>query len=376
MSAGRPGSKSRSSPSSSASNGSSSTPRPWPPPRRSPMRRTAGTPSSPASPRTAASCSSRTGSWPARSRTNARSPRPPNGSSTTSTIVDEQLREIRDDLPADYYRELPKLAEGHLAGYPARPRPRLGVHRPHGQPVRPGEPAADGRAPTRRCEPLTIGELWAIAISLRILLVENLRRLAEQIVRSRAARQTADELADGLLGLGRDGAGGRGGGPAPAVARARCRPPAGSSSSSGCATRIPAVTPALALARGAPRRRRARPPRRSSASSTSARPTMNVTVRNVITSMRLISWFDWAEFVESVSLVDEVLRAPAARSRTMDFATRDRYRHAVEELARGSGRTEVDVARRAVGDGGRRVAPRRGHADRRRRAEPAIPATT
>jgi cyclic beta-1,2-glucan synthetase len=30
-------------------------------------------------------------------------------------IVDEQLREIRDDLPSDYYRELPKLAEGHLA---------------------------------------------------------------------------------------------------------------------------------------------------------------------------------------------------------------------------------------------------------------------
>src|SRR4029079_6912031 len=54
-------------------------------------------------------------------------------------------------------------------------------------------------------EPLTIGELWAIAISLRILLVENLRRLAERIVRSRAARQAADELADGLLGLASDG---------------------------------------------------------------------------------------------------------------------------------------------------------------------------
>ena len=33
-------------------------------------------------------------------------------------IVDEQLREIRDDLPPDYYRELPKLASGHLEGYP------------------------------------------------------------------------------------------------------------------------------------------------------------------------------------------------------------------------------------------------------------------
>ena len=34
---------------------------------------------------------------------------------------------------------------------------------------------------------------------------------------------------------------------------------------------------------------------------------MNVTVRNVITSMRLMSAFDWAEFFESVSLVDAML---------------------------------------------------------------------
>src|ERR1700691_2176740 len=33
-------------------------------------------------------------------------------------IVEEQLREIRDDLPASYYRRLPKLAAGHLKGYP------------------------------------------------------------------------------------------------------------------------------------------------------------------------------------------------------------------------------------------------------------------
>src|SRR5271165_7151502 len=33
-------------------------------------------------------------------------------------IVEEQLREIRDDLPAGYYRKLPQLASGHLQGYP------------------------------------------------------------------------------------------------------------------------------------------------------------------------------------------------------------------------------------------------------------------
>ena len=74
---------------------------------------------------------------------------------------------------------------------------------------------------------------------------------------------------------------------------------------------------------------------------------MNVTVRNVITSMRLMSAVDWAEFFESVSLVDAALRADSDFA-AMDFPTRDRYRHAIEELARGSGHSELEVAGRAV----------------------------
>ena len=50
-------------------------------------------------------------------------------------------------------------------------------------------------------EPLTIGELWAVAITLRIVLVENLRRVAQRIVTSRGARQEADAVADRLLGV-------------------------------------------------------------------------------------------------------------------------------------------------------------------------------
>ena len=92
---------------------------------------------------------------------------------------------------------------------------------------------------------------------------------------------------------------------------------------------------------------------------------MNVTVRNVITSMRLMSAVDWAEFFESVSLVDEVLRAESDFA-AMDFPTRDRYRHAIEELARGSGRTEIEVARRAL-EAAQRAAPSR----RRRRRDAA-----
>ncbi len=259
-------------------------------------------------------------------------------------IVDEQLREIRDDLPPDYYRELPKLADGHLAGYP-RVLGLAWAYIAHTDSRFDPESLRRMVRSYQEVEPLTIGELWAIAISIRILLVENLRRLAEQIVRSRAAREKADKLADGLLGLGKD---------SPEVAGASLRRLARTGLPTAARVQLfqrlreqdPAVTPALRgleellAAPGTTVEEMVRLEHQRQA-------TMNVTVRNVITSMRLISWFDWAEFVESVSLVDDVLRARGPFGE-MDFATRDRYRHAVEVLARGSGLTEVEVARLAV----------------------------
>ena len=71
---------------------------------------------------------------------------------------------------------------------------------------------------------------------------------------------------------------------------------------------------------------------------------MSVTVRNVVTSMRLMSSVDWTKFFESVSLVDEELRVKSNFA-AMDFSTRDSYRHAIEELARGSAHTEIEIAR-------------------------------
>src|SRR5207245_11053783 len=57
---------------------------------------------------------------------------------------------------------------------------------------------------SQRVQPLRIGELWAVAITLRVVLVENLRRSAERIVRGRTARLEADAVADRLLGVGRE----------------------------------------------------------------------------------------------------------------------------------------------------------------------------
>ncbi|RYG28595.1 MAG: glycosyl transferase, partial [Burkholderiales bacterium] len=73
----------------------------------------------------------------------------------------------------------------------------------------------------------------------------------------------------------------------------------------------------------------------------------NVTIRNIITSMRLISDIDWADLFESVSLVDERLSAGSDFAQ-MDFATRDLYRSAIEHLARGSDLSELDIAEAAL----------------------------
>jgi cyclic beta-1,2-glucan synthetase len=259
-------------------------------------------------------------------------------------VVDEQLREIRDDLPPGFYRELPKLAEGPLAGYPrvygiawafvAHTDSRFGP-----------ESFRRFLHAYQRVQPLTIGELWAAAITLRVVLVENLRRLAESMVRGRAARQEADELADELLGVGDDAG-------AP-TARGLARFESG-----------PLVTAfAVQLVQRLREQDRAVSPallwldQRLEAQGTTSedivrvehqrQAAMNVTVRNVILSMSLMSALDWAEFFETVSLVDEVLQA-GPNYGAMDFTTRDAYRHAVEELARGSGRPELEVARAAM----------------------------
>ena len=151
----------------------------------------------------------------------------------------------------------------------------------------------------QRVQPLTIGELWAVAITLRVVLVENLRRLAERVVDGRRQRREADALADGFVGSEA--------GPSESVLRRietmRWERPFAVQLVQRLRERIPRPPPSCGGSSVASPRR-ARPPTSSCARSTRRRAPLNVTVRNVITSMRHISSFDWKEFFEAVSLVD------------------------------------------------------------------------
>ena len=257
-------------------------------------------------------------------------------------IVENVLNEVRTDLPPGFYRELPILTEGPLRGAP-RAVGLAWAYIEHTDSR--FEPASTQRfvAAFQRVEPLLIREIWAVPIALRLVLLENLRRLSEEIVEARAARMEADRLADTLLG--------QGGRPADPRAFERVGDEVLTAAFAvQLAQRLrdqdPAATPALAWLEA-----------RLAGAGTTAEELVraehqrhgaaNVTVRNVITSLRVMANFDWREFFESVSLVDHLLRTDSDFG-AMDFATRDRYRKAIEDLARGSKRSELEVSRAAL----------------------------
>jgi cyclic beta-1,2-glucan synthetase len=259
-------------------------------------------------------------------------------------VVDEQLREIRNHLPKGYYRQLPKIAAGHLAGTP-RVYGLAWAYVAHTDSRFELETLRGFVAAYQRVQPLGIGELWAVPIHLRIALVENLRRLSVQGLHARHARAKADALADRLLGQS-----GRLAEDSERVLRGLDDVVLSGAFAVQLVQRLhdqdASTLPALVwlnerlAAQGTT-------PGEAVIREHQAQGAANATVRNLISSMRWMSSIDWLEFFESVSPVDEILRgAPAFAA--MDFATRDEYRKQIEILSRGSGRSEIAVATAAV----------------------------
>ena len=263
-------------------------------------------------------------------------------------IVEEQLREIREDLPRGFYYELPKLATGELAGYPRIYAIALSLiaH-------------TDSRLDTetlkrfirayQQVTPLTIGELWAIAITLRLALVENLRRIATRIVAAREAREEADSLADKLLEMA---------GQKPEGLTSLLTGRLGKREDLDRAFVVqltqrlrdqdPAVMTVFDWLEQQLKKRKLSTEQIVHLEH-QRQAAAQVTVGNIITSMRLLSTLDWRDFFESVSLVDPALGFDPARVyERMTFSTRDRYRHVIERISKRTGATELEVAREAV----------------------------
>ena len=263
-------------------------------------------------------------------------------------LVEQQLRQIKEDLPPGYYRQLPKLKDGPFAGYP-RVFGLAWAYVAHTDSLMAGPVLARYVRAYQQVQPLMIGELWAVAITLRIVLVENMRRLAVQIVEGHALRLQADAMVDAVLAAQRDPS------QSPMFAVQKVVEPFDT-----------APLPEIVVAQIAKRLRGFDPAQtplfgwledRLLRQGTSIDEVIanaqlrlgasNVTMRNIVTSMRLVSEMDWADFFEEVSLIDVALRRGPTYAE-MDFATRNRYRTEIEILARRSDITENAVAEQCL----------------------------
>ncbi|HVD93074.1 MAG TPA: glucoamylase family protein [Vicinamibacterales bacterium] len=251
-------------------------------------------------------------------------------------LIATEIRDIRRNLPRRYSRTLPALASREHAGQARIYAVAVELIR-HSDSRLSRQQLVQFLKNFQRVAPLTIGELWAWPSMLKLALIENLRRLADEMLAARRARDAADRY----------------------VLRAE---------EGGSVEALPDPAETAFIVQLLLRVReygvRLAPVRlavddhltlRHSTAEDAIRDehqhqgVAQVSVANAVTSLRLCAALDWQEYVESVSLVDQVLqRDPAGAYTRMDFLSRDQQRQAVEALAAASGEGQVRVALKAI----------------------------
>ncbi len=262
-------------------------------------------------------------------------------------LIEEQIHTAKRHLPKGYSRELPRLLSNpsHL--------PRVydialeTISHSDGR-VDP-EALSSFVASYQTVTPLKLGELWAIPIMLRLALIENLRRVGARIAADKADQNRADHWADEMIEISDKD-------PKNLILvvadMARSNPPASSSFVAEFARRLQGQSTALALPLTWIEQRLSESGgtiEKSVRSENQQQAADQVSISNSIGSLRFLSAMDWREFVETMSVVEQTLRSdPGEIYGKMDFATRDRYRHVVERIAKRSKLSEGEVARKAI----------------------------
>jgi cellobiose phosphorylase len=252
-------------------------------------------------------------------------------------IVTAAARDIQHDLPGAFFKRLPLIVSDEFAGQPRIYALALELIR-----------SSAGRLDPQRLQrfisafqavtPLTMGELWAWPSMLKLALLDHLRQRGDVIAETRAHRVTAERLAAAIEASPH----GDHAWPAQTHHAFVTRLLQRSRTLGPIASHLHRQLERALAARGQTIEDAIRAEGQHEASE-------QAIVANLITSLRLIGTFDWSEFFESVSLVEQVLqRDPAGVYGQMDFRSRDRYRHAVEELAPPTGEGQLLLALKSV----------------------------
>jgi cellobiose phosphorylase len=263
-------------------------------------------------------------------------------------LVEEHIRSAKIHLPKDYSEDLPQLLDGTSEGL-ARIYDIVLQIISHSDGRIDIESLSSFVKAYQTVTHLQLGELWAIPIMLRLGLIENIKRISNRIAIDRVDSNLADYWAKQMLETAEKE-------PTNLILdiaeMARSNPPMAGAFVSELTRQLRGKGPDLALALNWMEQRL------SKSGFTSAdmvnaenqkQAADQVSISNSINSLRLLGVMDWADFVERHSIVEQTLRQDIGGIYgSMDFSTRDRYRHVVEHIARRSTLTEHEVALLAI----------------------------
>jgi len=263
-------------------------------------------------------------------------------------LIEQQIHMTRLHLPKNYSRDLPRLTMGKMTGFPR-------VYHMAYELISHLDGRVDAEAATnfvaayQTVAPLRLGELWAIPIALRLGLIENLRRIAARIAWRRKERdagiawatrvlemaETEPKKLTHLLAEFTDAQ--------PSLSAPFVEEFCGRLQGQGTVVAFvlhwiehalldQEMTTAQLLH-----------------VDSRAQAAEQISISNSIGSLRFLGAMDWKEFVESLSIVEQTLRQdPSGTHAAQEFATRDRYRHVIENIAERGNLEEWEVSRAAV----------------------------
>lgn len=265
--------------------------------------------------------------------------------------VQDQLQEINLNLTHRYYDQLPVVVEGEFKGYPRVYAIALAFVAHTDNRVAP-ESLERFLASFQKISPLLMGEVWALIITFRVVLIQHLTMRAMRLIFARFGKERADILSEQLF-----------------------------EQFAELDSNDTDIKQFLDNRAGDLRRSRraffVRLSQRLRDQNVDVSPAYDwiesklneydtnvekltqkeihiqaasqTSVGNIITSMRLISSLDWKIFFERVNLIDPILRSDKDQIyQKMDFFSKDQYRHSIEEIAKNSKMNEREVAFKAT----------------------------
>jgi len=260
-------------------------------------------------------------------------------------IIQEQFVQIKSDFPINYQKSIPRLVKGPLKGYPR-------IYELIENIVLYNDNVIDVFTLTEAVysfqeeATLKIGEIWAIPILVRFILIKQLAEKAEVVLRRRRIRPKAAELVNEMLEI-ED--------PEPgemigkitlwlsSISKDEMEPFVLSElvnqmQSSGILTGDEKRWFEYRFRKFGLQTEEAL---RIEAQTQSRH---QVSIQNAVVSLRDVSITEWSDFVEECSMVEKMLRLdPAGIYPGMDFQTRDRYRGIIERISRGTNLSETEI---------------------------------